>query len=620
MSIASLLFAEGIQLEKISVEDSMLKEATYVASQENSLETRSISLQDKLQRDVSFSAVPDPKGEVAISFRGLGFKNTNYVEDGIPLYRGVSGLVDTSFNMSHAAVTMNDGSGVSTLGVSSTGGEVDIKSIVPTKELEMKLKSSISNNDEFYQAYLGSSQENIYIQTDASYYHRTDYQLSDDFIPSPIQQKSKRINSDKQQQNFSLKSGIFVNDNLHLAAKLSITRSEYGMPPNAHTDLVAPVWDAYSRIDRKDLNTFNLYADYSINDLELSLRAYYDAYEDIYAIYNESTYESTSPLVTYDDSRLGTILKASLVSENIINTFIFQAEENEHIRLGGGFSKAQNQVNTFKLSYLNEFELNKFWTIESAISYNLAKEAKASDAAALNPSKDKKTFDAQMKAVYSDKQKSIYASIAKKSRMPSMFEMFTFFPWESANPDLNPERSMQYTTGYQYNFNKESNIDLSLYYYDISDLIINRSSTFINRENAKHYGAELRFTSRDIKNHSLGISYAYAHAKDSANETLELIPQHKIKIEDSIRLNQNLKAYMAYQFMSSRYSENTATYTDEQMQLPEYHLLEAQLSYKISESINSRFGIKNILDENYEWRYGYPAEGRSYYVSLEWQL
>jgi outer membrane receptor for ferrienterochelin and colicin len=54
--------------------------------------------------------------------------------------------------------------------------------------------------------------------------------------------------------------------------------------------------------------------------------------------------------------------------------------------------------------------------------------------------------------------------------------------------------------------------------------------------------------------------------------------------------------------------------------LPTYHLLEAQLLYKISKSIDARVGVKNILDQDYEQRYGYPAEGRCYYLSLQWQL
>lgn len=626
--LSTLVCAQTITLDQIEIEDTALNSGIYIVSEDESLQTRSISLQDKLERDVSFTVVTDVKGEAAISFRGLDFKNTNYIEDGIPLYRSVNGFVDTKFNMSSAKIEMNDGSGVSSLGVSSTGGEVEMKSIVPTKEFETSVNTTVSNNDEFHHAYLGSLIDNIYIQTDASYYHRSAYQLSDDFAPTSIQQKGKRINSDKQQKNISIKSGIFLDDNLHLAAKLSLTRSEYGIPHNSHENLVLTVWNTYARIDRKDLGTLNLYADYDVNDVELSFRAYYDTYSDNYGIYTDPTYQSHEPIASYDDTRLGTILKGSFAYKNMLNTFIYQAEINEHNRFGGldrdqtNLDNAQSQINTYKLSYINEVELNKLWTIESGLSFTVAKQIKASDESVLVPAEDKKTYDAQIKVIYATNENSLYAGIAKKSRMPSMYEMVTMFPssMQKANPNLKPERSIQYTAGYQYGFSNHSNIDISLYYYDISDLIVNRNNTYINRDKAKHYGTELRFNSKYFTKHNLGISYAYAHTLDSAGEALELIPKHQIKIEDSIRIDQNLKAYMAYQFMSARYSSNSATYTDEQIKLDNYHLLETQIAYKLSDSTNCRLGVKNILDEDYEWRYGFPAEGRSYYVSLEWKL
>jgi iron complex outermembrane recepter protein len=619
LSLVTSLYAQTITLKNISVQEKAIESGTYAIDSEKSLETRDISLQEKLKNDVSFTQVNDSKGENALSFRGLDFKNTNYIQDGIPLYRSVNGFIDANLNTASNEIHIKDGSGVSSLGVASAGGEVEIISAIPTKELELALSSSFSNNDEFYQAYAGSAQGNLYIQTDASYYHQSDYQLSDNFVSTAVQGKGKRVNSDKDQKSFSLKSGIFLDNNLHLAAKVSVTQAEYGMAPNTYTSISAPVWDAYSRIDEKNLNNFYLFADYVINDLEFNARAYYDTYSDVWAIYDAS-YLSTSPLTTYDDTRLGAILSSKYTSNEHINTLIFQAEENEHSRLGGGFNKALSVVNSFKLSYLHQWVLNPLWKIEAGLSYSLMQERKASDASATNPSEDKKAFDAQLKTTYTNNESIFYASIAKKSRMPIMSEMFTFFPWESAAPDLKPERSMQYSAGYQYLLGENSDIDLSVYYYDISNLILYRNNVFTNREYAKHYGTELRFNSTHFNKHTLGISYSYAHARDSQKEAIELIPKHQVKVEDSIRLSKNTKVYLSYLFMSSRYSSNTATYTDEQMSLDAYHLIDTQFSYKFTNTLNSRFGAKNILDENYEWRYGYPTQGRTYYISMEYKL
>ncbi len=248
------------------------------------------------------------------------------------------------------------------------------------------------------------------------------------------------------------------------------------------------------------------------------------------------------------------------------------------------------------------------------------KHKEVAEANAIQPPEDKKTFDALLKTTYTNKQNELYCSIAKKSRMPAMSEMFTFFPWDKANPDLKPENSMQYTLGYQKDMTEKTFLNLSLYYYDISDLIIYRDDSYINRESAENYGAEVRLESTYFDKHHLRTSYAYTHTRDSEDEALEFIPLHRFKIEDTLNITQNWKAYLGYQYIGSRYSHNSATYSDEQMKLSTYHIVDTQITYKVSESTNCRVGVKNMFDESYEWRYGYPAEGRSYYLSLEWKL
>jgi len=619
-SVSTSIWAETITLAPIDIQETNLTSNTFILSEEEAMETASVTLQERLEQDISFNTVVGDKGEGAISFRGLDFKATEYVEDDIPLYRSVNGFTDTKFTMTNAALQINDGSGTSSLGVSPIGGEVQITSKTPTKAFESTANIRISSDDEYYHASVGSMTNNVYIQADANYYHRSDYTLSSDHDATLLQDSRDRVNSDKDQKNISIKSGIFIDDQIHLAAKVSLTRAEYGVPPNVYTDLNTPVWDAYARLDRKDLNSYYLYGDYVTEDLKLSMRAYYDDYEDIYKIYNDPAYQSSWAPVTYDDSRLGTVLKAIKTQDDHTSTFIFQAEENEHIRRGGGLETAKSKVDTFKLSFLHLWKLNSAWQLEGGLSAGLMQTKKAAEASAIESPDDKNTYDAQAKLTYTQEQSVMYGSIAKKSRMPTMSEMFTMFPWVNANPDLKPEKSMQYTLGYQYELATKTYLDLSLYYYDVDDLIIYRNNGYINLEDAEHYGAEVRLNSTYFDKHHLRASYAYAHTEDNEGESLELIPLHQFKLEDTLQISETWSAYLSYQYMGSRYSPNSATYSDEQIKLGTYHLLDTQITYKVSDSTQCRAGIKNILDESYEWQYGYPAEGRSYYLSLEWKL
>lgn len=619
-SLCTFIWAESITLAPIDIQETYVTPGTFILSEEEAMKTASVTLQERLAADISFNTTVDSKGEGAVSFRGINFKATEYVENGIPLYRSVNGLIDTKFTLTTAALQINDGSGTSSLGVSPMGGVVQITTTAPTKAFESTLSTILSINDEYYHAYVGSRKDNVYIQADANYYHRSDYTLSRDYDATPIQDTRSRVNSDKDQENISVKSGMFIDDQIHLAAKVSLTRAEYGIPPNVYTDIDSPVWDAYSRIDSKDLNSYYLYGDYHTDDMELSVRAYYDEYEDIYNIYYDSTYQSHWPKVTYDDSRLGTVIKGIKKEDDHTTTFVFQAEENKHIRLGGGLDTAKYKVDTFKLSYLHLWVLNTSWQVEGGLSATLMQTKEAAEASANEPPEDKNTLDAQVKLTYTKDKGIVYGSIAKKSRMPSMSEMFTFFPGNTANPDLKPEKSMQYTFGYQYDIAEKTFMDLSLYYYDIDDLIVYRNSGYINLESAENYGAEFRVNSTHFDKQNIHFSYAYTHARDNADEALELIPLHRIKIEDTIDIGKKSKVYLSYQYVGSLYSANSATYSDELIKFGSYHLADAQFIYDMTDKMNARVGIKNILDESYQWRYGYPATGRSYYLSLDWKL
>jgi len=426
--LSTLIWAETVTLSPIDIQEEDLSAGTVVLSENEAKETNSITLQERLARDVSFSVVSNANGEESLSFRGLDFKATAYVEDGIPLYRSTNGYVDTKLTMTDAEFRLNDGSGTSSFGVSPMGDEVQIDSKNPIKTFEAKLNTSISNNDEYYHTYAGSMVNNVYIQADTGYYHRSDYKLSNNYSPTPLQEKGKRLNSDKDQKNISLKSGIFIDDQLHLAGKVSVTRAVYGIPPNVYTDLSSPVFNAFSRIDRKDLNSYYLYADYEREDLEITVRAYYDDYEDIYKIYNDPAYQSSWPEVTYNDHRLGTVLKGIKTYDAHKSTFILLAEENEHLRSGGGMESAKYVADTVKMSFLHHWKIDSRWDIEGGLTYTLLQAKEAVDASVLDPAEDKITFDAQIKASFHDEKNVLYGSIANKSRMPAMSEMFTFFP------------------------------------------------------------------------------------------------------------------------------------------------------------------------------------------------
>ena len=617
--LSASLMAETLTIEPIYVEDDavvMSSEVTTKISEEENEERRNITMSEKLSADLSFSVVRDSKGEVAVSFRGLDYKNTRFVEDGIPLYTANVG-VDTSFMMGSGDIYFSDGSSLSSTGISSMGGEVSIVNHLPKENFQSTLFTSLSTNDQLYRVSAGSMQENFYLQADASYFYRKAFKLSDDFEATPIQAKGDRVNSDKDQKNISLKAGVFVNDALHLAAKFAYSQAVQGIAPNTQENITDPTFFAYTRIDPKELGSLYLYGDYDSDAYEITTRLYYDDYKDMYEVFETEDYFSHYPLVTFDDARIGATFKVCRESEKHKASFALVAEENEHKRLGGDLDNLAIKVRSFNAALEDRYFLSDFFFLEGALSYAYMKALESAEDSAENPPEDKKSFDGLVKLMYKTKTTQSYLSLAKKSRMPQMYEMLTYFPWEVSNPNLKAEKSLQYTVGYQQKLTYQSAIALDLYYYDIKDLIVLDDAMYVNRESAINYGGELKAKSSYFYKQNLSFSYAYTHSEDSEKHPLELIPEHKVRVEDRVTFSKKYKAFVAYSFVASRQTQNSATYTSELEKLAEYHLLDAQLSYTSTKSMNLRAGVKNILDAFYERKYGYPSEGRSFYISLE---
>ncbi|MCL4419235.1 TonB-dependent receptor, partial [Patescibacteria group bacterium] len=162
----------------------------------------------------------------------------------------------------------------------------------------------------------------------------------------------------------------------------------------------------------------------------------------------------------------------------------------------------------------------------------------------------------------------------------------------------------------------ESRITLDVYRYDISDLIVKVNDAYINRNSALHYGAEGRVQTNTWPEHHLALSYRYAHTGDSVGDRIELIPLHRFRTEETYDINSKWHTTLAYEHVGARYS----SYLNREYRLDPYHTLDLYLNYLQKSGISYRLGVKNLIDEHYEWRYGYPAQGISAFAALQWDL
>ncbi|WP_158859495.1 TonB-dependent receptor [Lunatibacter salilacus] len=229
-------------------------------------------------------------------------------------------------------------------------------------------------------------------------------------------------------------------------------------------------------------------------------------------------------------------------------------------------------------------------------------------------------------------------------------------------PDLRPEQVRSTEVGYKGLLNNNRLlIDLAYYYNDYSDFIAqtavrkapgpvypgagmttdqgainainapslltpittpgqeNTFQTYTNiiDENVKAHGAAIGITYNLPKNYSISGNYNYNKLLTDLDPNLLLgfnTPEHKTNIMFGNRkLTQNLGFNVAYRYQTGFYWESTFAVGD----VPEFHNVDAQVSYKVSNlKTIVKLGGSNIFNNRYIMNFGGPTLGAIYYLSI----
>ena len=611
----SLLYGNNTILTIEAPQSDITDHLIFKEDNENS---KNNTLDEKLKNDISYFLVNDNHNKNSISFRGIKSTATNVIEDLIPLFKTTNGNTDFYYNHSMYDISSNMLITPSSLGVSSMGSDIELLTKKPKKTFEAQINSSISQNDNEQKLYLGTNQKTYFLQFNTNRYSRDDYKISDNFKTTNEQPTKKRNNSDKKQNSYEFKAGMNLNDEDSISIKYKNTTSSFGVEPNIYD---GSAWNAYSRVNEKDLKSIYAYYDHKSDSYEANLRIYLDNYKDRYDIYTNNTYNTlsfTSSL--YDDSRLGIVAKSKFKNEKDEISLVLKIQEDEHIwRRDGSSFIPKFKYRSIDGSIISKKVYNDF-TIKSALTYkdfrpvNVDYDGDTSYTQANNGTKNN-TLDYQVGIDYLKDSNLWYISHSKTTRTPSMSEMFAFFSWNTINPDLKAESSQNLELGYK-RFLNYGLYGLSLYNYNIKDKIVMDNNKAKNLDKAKHKGVEFRYENRYFQQHNFRFSYNYTQAKDSSGKRLELIPRNKLIIEDKININKIYSANIQYIYISKRDDDINNSVTT----LSSHSLVNTYLNASFSHNWEATIGVKNLFDKYYESAYGYAREGRNIYGLVTWKF
>lgn len=611
----------AIDLGLVTVEDQLPAPSITTLNEDSYINNQTLS--QKLFNSVNINETENTTNANVISIRGNNYKATDYYEDGIPLYRTSSGFVDLSlYTANNTVVSINAGGAQGLYAPSATGGEIILTSKNIKHGFHTSLDATLSTNDVYTNILLSNKKNNWYWTLELNSMKRNYYKLSDDFSYTNIQPSDKRVNSDKEQLSGSFKIGYSIDSFSDIAFKVSHLKSKYGIPIQVY-DEPSNAFDTkadYTRVDDKQLTSYWFYYDYKKNDTKLTFRAYYDEYKDIYNFYNTpelNTFKYDTS--TYYDSRLGAITSLKYAyTKKQEGSFSIRVDRNRHrqVIINNPVKKDYEAIES-SLSYLHGYQISDDFLITGSLKYKKQNLTKVYQFTTQNYKyKNNSAIDIQLTTNYKvNNKQSYYLSVARKNRFASLSELYPFFPWDTPNTNLKPEKSNSIEIGSSINLLEDTSIDLSFFYNSIENMIVYENSTYSNLEEATLQGFELKIYNYTFDNQDIELSYAYTSAEDKDGNKIVQTPKSKLLLQDTIEFNTKAKLAATYLYVSSR----DDIYNSSRYSLSSYSLFNMQFSYKTTDKLLLKTGVKNLLDKNWEYKHGQPAEGRSFFIGLNYK-
>lgn len=227
---------------------------------------------------------------------------------------------------------------------------------------------------------------------------------------------------------------------------------------------------------------------------------------------------------------------------------------------------------------------------------------------------------------------NINGNIAKSYRVPTFNDRF----WgDQGNPNLNPEKGMNYELGFKWNYsNNETSghIQLNTYYLDVDEWILWVNENGWEPQNVQAVeskGMELmtswNYSLFGLKTVS-GLNYSYTSTERKKSRTgsnaidrqLEYVPLHTANIYSTITYK-NTDVSIDCNYIDEQYTNE-----EDDNILSSYFLLNLSLGQQIKINNKNKIKIKgmlnNILDADYQSSYGYAMPGKSYRLSLTYNI
>jgi iron complex outermembrane receptor protein len=601
-----------------------------------------------------------PRAEQRIFLRGFSGLEFPVMLDGVPFYVSWDGEPDdlsrfTTFDLS--AIEVSKGYASLSYGPGALGGAINLVTRRPTRPLEANFAASDDADDASpYRGYtvrgnLGGRRGSWYAQLGAAATQTTSWRLPESFEPQgPVQLAAppgnledggQRQRSASHDARVNLRLGYAPDEHDEYALSYYEQRARkqapyYAGPPDANQTVRYfdwPSWDTrgYNLITRSQLG----------RAVYLKTRLYNEHFENSLYAYDDPSYSSfnkkSSFRSQYDDYSTGASLESgwtALPNLEVLGTAHLRWDDHHDISLYPDRTPPvlRFQDRTWSVGGELHWRPAERWELRGGYSYDRRDPLHAQDqnrAGASFELDSQQADNAQLGLSYAlqaaGTDGQLYASVARKSRFPSMSERYSYRLGSALpNPALRLERATNYQAGFRGRLGRRLSFDGSLFLSDLSDLIqpVTVAPGVVQNQNvgnAQYRGADLDFKYRVLAPLRLGLAYSLLD-RESRSEPAPILygtPRH------------TLHAYLEYDWRgivqilpsvdAATGRKSTTIAAENGNPVGGYTLFGLRAIWSVDARNRLEFTGRNLGDRLYDLTYGYPMPGRSYSLTYRWE-
>lgn len=578
------------------------------------------------------------RNESSIMLRGFDSRQLALLIDGIPVYSNYDGSIDLSrfLSWNYEKITISKGFTSLLYGPNTMGGAINLISSKPSSPFEFDFNSGLQIGRNGYNGLvenlkMGGKSGKFFYQGGLSYHNLKSWSVSKSYADREMLESGIRANSAETDLNFNLRVGFSKDENNEYVLSYNRMDGTKGVPVYEGDIQSArywkmPDWDKQSVY-------FSSKTQISSNS-SLIGRVYLDKFYNLLDSYDDLSYTTQTFRYAfssiYDDMSYGANLNYNFfgISNHDISVATQFKRDLHSEQSASNDPFLSFSDNTFSVAIEDAYELNQNIHFIGGLSWNLKSNTgaeeyfSASDSIADMDSGNDKALNYRLGVFLTPaKYQKLWLNYSANSRFSTLKERYSSQRGRIPNPDLEAERANHVIFGYRYK-TKRVSTQAELFHISALNKIafsnINPDTIqYQNIEKSISYGVDLQLGLELETGHTFQLNYSYLQIENPDDPYFKFIniPNHNLRISSEIEISENARFQLQYNYLSSRYS-----YTDGSFKTDAYGLIDAGINVEFMDAIGIQVLVNNLLDTEYYYTEGYPAEGINIRLGLRYSF